>query len=132
MKKILVLAVLLGTMAFSASVAVARDGERYLPEPRRQVPALDQSQLTAVLGPSAVLAAGSQTGAQEVVYDGSLAHGIVSGKWADSRGTHLIAVDGTPFAVPDEFWTQVRIGDTVQRIGGTWTIVVSYESGAGG
>ncbi len=81
--------------------------------------------LSPVLGLSAVWAAGSQT-TQAVVNDGWIVNGTVSWKWVDSQGTQLIAVDGYPFAVPGEFWTQVRVTDTVQRIGGAWTIVAHY------
>ncbi len=84
--------------------------------------------LSPVLGPSAVWAAGSQTNSQAVVNDGQIVRGDVSQKWVDSQGTRLIAVDGYPYAVPDEFWTQVRVRDIVQRIGGAWTIVAHYIS----
>jgi hypothetical protein len=50
--------------------------------------------------------------------------GAVSQKFTYSgEGTTLIAVDGTPYAVPLDFYLRVQLGDTVHFDGVNWTIV---------
>jgi hypothetical protein len=41
----------------------------------------------------------------------------------DDGETFLIAVSGTPYEVPQAFWTRVELGDTVKYTGKQWQLV---------
>jgi hypothetical protein len=49
-------------------------------------------------------------------------HGAVTQKYTSSQGTYLIAVNGTPYEVPVDFYNQVRLGDMVRYNGKEWSI----------
>lgn len=36
---------------------------------------------------------------------------------------HVLVINGTEYAVPQDFFTRVGVGDLVKRQGGIWTIV---------
>lgn len=37
--------------------------------------------------------------------------------------TYLIAVSGSPYEVPPEFWARVQVGDTVKFTGKQWQVI---------
>lgn len=52
-------------------------------------------------------------------------YGPVTQKYGTTgdRDQYTIAVAGTPYLVPADFWYKVQIGDTVKFDGRSWTIV---------
>ncbi len=51
-------------------------------------------------------------------------HGLVTQKFSSGGdgGDYRIAVDGTPYGVPLDFYFAVNVGDTVNFDGRNWTI----------
>ena len=56
---------------------------------------------------------------------GPVVEGSVTQKFTHSDGDddYLIAVDGTPYAVPLDFYARVHVGNTVRFDGTNWTIL---------
>jgi hypothetical protein len=55
--------------------------------------------------------------------------GPVTAKYRSSpdSGSYLIAVNGTPYDVPQDFYNQVQIGDTVKYTGKQWLLVKTAD-----
>jgi hypothetical protein len=59
-------------------------------------------------------------------------YGPVTQKYATGAdtGDHLISVSGTSYDVPLDFFSRVRVGDTVKFDGKAWTIVKRAQAPA--
>jgi hypothetical protein len=50
-------------------------------------------------------------------------YGPVTQKYNTPNENFLISINGTAYAVPQDFYYKVKVGDTVKFDGKTWTIV---------